>query len=159
MPDMLVKLYDLPELAPVQAEMKEQQIIIRPGLAPEKHVVLDWIGERFRPSWVSEADVAFANHPVTCLLAIDEQTEKLVGFACYEATTRNYFGPIGVDPTYRGKGIGKALFIEALYGLKQLGYAYCIIGGAGPVDFYAKTANAIVIEDSSPGVYKGMLRK
>lgn len=159
MPDMLVKLYDLPDLTDVRSQMKEEKIVIRRGIAPEKHVVLAWIEEKFRAAWASEADVAFANHPVTCLIAIDETTNQMVGFACYEATMRNFFGPLGVDPAYRGKGIGKALFLESLQGLKDLGYGYCVIGGAGPVDFYAQTAGAIVIEDSIPGIYKGMLRE
>lgn len=128
-------------------------------MAPEKHVVTAWIEDYFSPAWASEADVAFANHPVTCLVAIDQTKGQIGGFACYEATIRNYFGPVGVDPALRGRGIGKALFLEALYGLKQLGYAYCVIGGAGPVDFYAKTAGAIVIPDSVPGIYQGMLKK
>jgi hypothetical protein len=39
-----------------------------------------------------------------------------------------------------------------------LGYAYGIIGSAGPVEFYQKTVAAIVIPDSSPGVYTNLLR-
>ena len=159
MPDMLVKLYDLPDLRPVKEAMEEQNITIRPALPPEKHLVLEWITKMFGPKWASEADVAFANQPCSCLIAVDESQARLVGFACYEATCRNYFGPTGVDPEYRGRGIGKALFLEGLQGLKNLGYAYCIIGGAGPVEFYQKTAGAIIIEDSVPGIYQGMLRK
>jgi len=38
---------------------------------------------------------------------------------------------------------------------------YAVIGGAsdGVADFYRKTVGATVIEDSSPGIYRGMLRK
>lgn len=159
MPDMLVKLYNLPDLTPTRKRMEEENITIRPALAPEKHVVLAWIEEHFGKGWASEADVAFANHPVTCLIAIDEDKRQIAGFGCYEATMRNYFGPVGVDPTYRGRGVGKALFLESLAGLKELGYGYCIIGGAGPVEFYQATAGAIVIEDSRPGIYKGLLKE
>lgn len=159
MPDMLVKLYELPGLASVQEEMAAQNIMVRKCLAPEKHIVLWWIKKHFNPSWASEADKAFANHPITCLVAVDEKGEKIAGFACYESTMRNFFGPIGVLPAYRGRGVGKALFLESLYGLKNLGYAYCIIGGAGPVEFYARTAGAVLIEGSVPGIYRGLLRK
>lgn len=159
MPDMLVKLYDLPDLSPVREAMTKQNITVRPALPPEKHLVLEWIADTFGQGWVSEADVAFSNQPCSCIIAVDEKESRLIGFACYEATCKNYFGPTGVDPEYRGRGIGRALFLEALYGLKSLGYAYCIIGGAGPVEFYRKTAGAIPIEDSVPGIYKGMLKK
>lgn len=159
MPDLLVKLYSLPDLAPSRKEMARQEIEVRPALAPEKHLVVSWIEENFNSAWASEAEVAFANHPVTCLVAVDQKEGKIVGFACYEATMRNYFGPLGVAPSYRGRGVGRALFLEALSGLKHLGYAYCIIGGAGPVPFYARAADVIVIEDSRLGIYKGLLKK
>jgi hypothetical protein len=62
-----------------------------------------------------------------------------VGFACYDVTCRGYFGPTGVLESERGKGIGTHRLIRPLSGLRELGYAYAIIGAAGPVDFYAKT--------------------
>lgn len=159
MPDMLVKLYELPDSRPIMTKMAEQGITIRRAIAPEKHVVLDWIKEHFGEAWMSEADVALCNQPSTCIIAVDEAQHRLVGFACYEATQKNFFGPTGVDPDYRGRGIGKALFLAALEGLRELGYAYAVIGGAGPVEFYAKTAGAIPIPDSSPGIYRGMLKR
>ena len=48
--------------------------------------------------------------------------------------------------------------MACLHSLKELGYGYAIIGGAGPVDFYAKAAGATVIEGSSPGVYRDGIR-
>jgi len=72
---------------------------------------------------------------------------------------KGFFGPTGVDEEERGQGIGKALLLACLHGLKDLGYGYGIIGSAGPVDFYKKCCGAVVIEDSAPGVYRGMLRE
>ena len=82
----------------------------------------------------------------------------MVGFACYEATAKDFFGPTGVNPDYRGKGIGKALLLAALHAMRAEGYAYAIIGSAGPTAFYEKEVGAIAIPDSSPGIYKHMLR-
>jgi hypothetical protein len=39
------------------------------------------------------------------------------------------------------------------------GYAYAIIGGAGPTAFYAKTVGAVAIEGSTPGIYRDPLGK
>ena len=39
------------------------------------------------------------------------------------------------------------------------GYAYAIIGNAGTLAFYTKTAGAIPIEGSEPGVYRGRLQE
>lgn len=150
MADLLVKLYELATPGPVHG------YVIRPALVPEKHKVLDWIGSRFSQSWVSEADVCFSRQPVSCLIAVKEGG-GLVGFACYDTTMRGFFGPTGVDESERGKGVGRALYQHTLRAMRNVGYGYAIVGGAGPVAFYEKAANAIVIPDSSPGIYKGML--
>jgi len=54
-------------------------------------------------------------------------------------------------------GIGKALLVSSLVGLRELGYVYAIIGAAGPVHFYQKAVGAIVIPDSEPGIYTDRL--
>jgi GNAT superfamily N-acetyltransferase len=159
MPDMLVKLYDLPSMDSGLSKMKEQGIWIRRGLAPEKHLVTDWVRTVFRAHWASECEVAFSRLPVSCLIATlpDRGVEGLLGFACYDATGKGFFGPTGVHPDARGKGIGHALLLAALHAMREEGYGYGIIGGAGPVEFYNKTVGAIVIPDSVPGIYRGML--
>jgi hypothetical protein len=58
----------------------------------------------------------------------------------------------------RGKGVGKALLLSGLWGLRELGYVYGIIGRAGPVEFYQQAVGAIVIPDSDPGIYTDLLR-
>lgn len=149
MTDMLVKLYDLPPSTP--------HPLIRRGIAPEKHIVLEWVEEHFSEYWGSECDVAFHRSPVSCFLAVEDGV--LLGFGCYDTTRRGFFGPTGVADIARGRGLGKALLLACLHDMFTQGYGYAIIGGVGPIDFYARTVGAIVIEDSTPGIYAGMLRK
>jgi hypothetical protein len=156
MPDMLVKLYDLPEIESVEQFEKRTGVTIRRAIAPEKHVVAKWVGEHFSPAWVSECEAAFARSPVTCIIAVENG--KMLGFACYDSTLKGFFGPTGVDENERGRGIGKMLFLYTLSLMRLDGYGYAVIGGAGPTEFYAKTAGATLIEGSVPGVYKGMLK-
>jgi GNAT superfamily N-acetyltransferase len=156
MTDMLVKLYALPPLAPLLEAQTAQGILVRRVLAPEKHVVLAWVGEHFSEFWVSETDVAFARNPPSCWIAIEN--EKLIGFACYDTTAKGFFGPTGVSEAARGKGTGKALLLVALHDMAQQGYGYAAIGGVGPIEFYEKACGATVIPDSTPSVYRGMLR-
>jgi len=59
----------------------------------------------------------------------------------------------------RGKGIGHVLLVACLQGLGEMGYAYAIIGGAGPTEFYEKSVGAVVIPDSTPGVYGDPLKR
>jgi GNAT superfamily N-acetyltransferase len=157
MPDMLVKLYELPDLEPILAEQRAAGVDIRRAIAPEKHVVVDWAREHFSENWASECDVAFTNHPVSCYIAVEN--EQLLGFGCYEATCKDFFGPTGVLESTRGRGIGKALLIACLHALREMGYGYAVIGGAGPTQFYEKTVGAVIIPDSAPGVYRGLLKR
>ena len=154
MADMLVKLYDL-EPEDGLEELCNKGITVRNALAPEKHFVIAWVRDKFGERWASECDVAFSNKPVSCYIAIKDK--KIIGFACYEVTCKDFFGPTGVDDDFRGQGVGKTLLIKSLKAMKDMGYGYAIIGGAGPIEFYKKVLNAQVIEGSIPGIYKGIL--
>jgi len=153
MTDMLVKLYKLPPLD-LEAQ-RASGVVVRRAMPAEKLLTLDWIGAHFYPAWVSECDVAFSHVPIGCFLAVQNRT--LLGFACYDATNRGCFGPTGVAETARGRGIGRALLLACLHDMRAQGYGYAIIAWIGPREFYEKTVGATVIEDSSPGVYDGVL--
>ncbi len=157
MPDMLVKLYDLPDTSALYKKLSDQGIkIIRP-MTPNKTKVVEWVREHFRDGWADEISAAFTHFPVSCFIAYDENEKKILGFAGYDCTYKDFFGPTGVDETQRGKGIGGALFLRCMEAMRDEGYGYAIIGSAGPVDFYNKMSGAIVIEDSSPGIYKELI--
>ena len=153
---MLVKLYALDSVDPLIKEQDASGVCIRRILPPEKHILVHWAREEFNEKWASECDVAFTNHPVSCFVAVER--ERVVGFACYNATAKGFFGPEGVAETSRRRGIGKALALRCLHAMAEDGYAYAIIGAAGPTDFYAKAVKATVIEGSTPGIYQGMLK-
>ncbi|MDY6900527.1 MAG: GNAT family N-acetyltransferase [Cyanobacteriota bacterium] len=158
MADMLVKLYTLPSAEAEITAQAKQDITIRRAIAPEKTTILAWVEKQFNTRWMSECDVSFKNSPPSCWIAVENQ--QIIGFACYECTCKNFFGPIGIGEAARGRKVGKALLLACLNDMKVQGYGYAIIGGAsdGVADFYRKTVGATVIEDSSPGIYKGMLR-
>jgi ribosomal protein S18 acetylase RimI-like enzyme len=155
MPDMLVKLYELPEVEPVVRRLRDQGILIRRAMPSEKPLVVPWVRRTFGARWASECEVAFANKPVSCFIATG--SGEIVGFCCYESTCRNFFGPMGVAESHRGRGVGRALTLSCLQAMAQVGYAYAIIGGVGPADFYTKVAGAVEIEGSSPGIYRDRL--
>ncbi len=156
MPDLLVPLYRLPPREGGAASVSASGIVLRRPNSFERAPITEFVRTQFTPGWADETEATFARQPITSFIAIDGK--KIVGFAAYEATCKAFFGPTGVDPAYRGLGIGKALLIESLWGLRDLGYAYGIIGAAGPVAFYQKSVNAVVIEDSVPGIYANLLR-
>ena len=155
MHDMLVRLYDLPDKGKALQKLSDQDITVRRAIAPEKTQVIAWIAANFEDGWATEAEIAFARQPVSCFLALRDG--QILGFACHEATCRNFFGPTGVAEAARGLGIGRALLLETLWDQRNQGYAYAIIGGVGPADFYEAAVGAVLIEGSEPGFFKGLL--
>lgn len=154
MPDMLVKLYDLPESDKL-GKMAELGVNIRPAMTSEKKLICQWICEHFNESWAGEAEAALTRQPVSLFVATIGG--KFIGFACYDSTARGFFGPTGVDEKQRGNGVGEALLFKSLQNMRDIGYGYAIIGWAGPVGFYADKVNATVIEGSEPGVYADLI--
>jgi GNAT superfamily N-acetyltransferase len=153
--DLLVKLYELPALD--VTDLEAAGVTIRRPLAPERRLVCDWVARHFEPGWASETEVAFASRPPSCFVAVEGQA--ILGFACYDATARGVFGPTGVTPSARGRGIGAALLLASLWAMHGEGYAYAVIGAAGPIDFYRRLVGGIVIPGSWPGLYRGLLRE
>ena len=151
MADMLVRLYALPELQPRLAALRGQGVVVRLAMPYEKVQVLDWVRTRFGDGWAGECDVAIGNRPRSCYLAVRDGA--IAGFACHDATCRNFFGPMGVAEEMRGRGVGAALLLACLHAMAAAGYAYAIIGGVGNGEIYRKVAGATVIEGSSPGIY------
>ena len=157
MTDLLVKLYDIKNTWTFVSEQDSLGITIRKPIGPEKNIVVRWVKEKYGDAWAGEADMAFVNRPISCFIAIKQQT--IIGFACYDATALGFFGPTGVQENCRGRGTGRALLLACLLDMKLKGYGYAVIGGAGPVKFYKKIAGAIEIPGSTPGLYTAGFRR
>ncbi|MEP6922518.1 MAG: GNAT family N-acetyltransferase [bacterium] len=156
MPDMLVNLLKLPPFDATLVEMARAGVVIRQPQPFELTPVRSFIEQKFSLAWADETSVGFAHQPVSVFIATSEQA--IIGFAAYECTRKTFFGPTGVAEGRRGQGIGKALLLASLWGLRESGYVYGIIGGVGPADFYQKTVGAVVIPDSDPGIYTDLLK-
>lgn len=155
MPDMLVNLLQLPPLEPLVSEMEAAGIVIRRAQPFEITQVRSFVEKGFRVSWADEISVGFANKPVSVFIAVVDK--EIVGFAAYECTRRNFFGPTAVVEKMQSRGVGKALLVASLWGLREMGYVYAIIGRAGPIEFYETTVGATIIPGSDPGIYTNLL--
>jgi len=148
---MFVKLLELPDDSADVARLKAEGINIRRIRPYERSVLHRFVMNNFSEAWGDEVLSSFNHEPASCFVATHEK--KIIGFGCYETTCKNYFGPTGVLKDYRGRDIGKVLLLACLRALLEMGYAYCIIGGVGPADFYTKCCGATLIPDSVPGIY------
>lgn len=155
LPDMLVKLYTLPDNSELVENLKKDGIEIRRAMAPDKFRIVPWVQEHSSLSAAGECDTSFGNRPISCFIAT--KGAQILGYACYNATCINFFGPTKVLEEEQGKGIGKALLIRSMEAMRDEGFAYAIIGGVGPAAFYEKSVHATLIEDSTPGIYKDFL--
>lgn len=153
---MLVNLLKLPALETTMRGMDSSGITIRRAQPFEITQVMEFVEEEFSTAWADEISVGFANKPVSVYIAVVEK--QIIGFAAYECTRRSFFGPTGVIESMQGRGIGAALLLFSLWGLREMGYVYAIIGRAGPVEFYEKAVGAVVIPDSDPGIYTNLLK-
>lgn len=153
--DLLIKLYNLPATESSVTRLRAQAIHLRRAMAYEKNDVVAWVAREFGLAWASECDVSFANRPLSCFLAT--QSGNILGFACYDATCRGFFGPVGVTVPVRGRGIGAGLLQSCLHAMAEQGYGYAIVGGTSAPEFYAKHVWVLEIPDSVPGVYRDRL--
>jgi GNAT superfamily N-acetyltransferase len=157
MPDLLVNLLKLPPLQPLLDQSHQNGVVLRRAQPFEITPVRQFIEQKFSVAWADEISVGFANKPVTVYIATRDGC--VVGFAGYECTRKAFFGPTGVAETERRHGVGRTLLTASLWGLRELGYVYGIIGGVGPVEFYQAAVGATIIPDSEPGIYTDLLKK
>ena len=156
MPDLLVNLLKLEPPQTAIDLLAQHDVTVRRAQPFELTAVRQFIEENFSVAWADEISVGFANKPVTVFIATRQG--RVVGFAGYECTRKAFFGPTGVAESERGKKIGRVLLMSALGGLRELGYVYGIIGGAGPVEFYQAAVGATIIPASEPGIYTDLLK-
>jgi predicted N-acetyltransferase YhbS len=156
MPDMLVNLLRLPSCEAILEDLKVAGVEVRRAQPFEITPIKKFVSEQFSTAWADEISVGFANKPISVFVATLQK--NLVGFAAFECTRKAFFGPLGVAKANQGRGIGKALVICCLHGLREMGYVYGVIGGVGPIEFYQDAVGATVIPESEPGIYTDILK-
>lgn len=149
--DMLVNLMKLPDVSDIIHSLAGEEIQIIRALPPDKALLVDWVKTHWNSSAASECECSFAYNPPRTYVAVHEN--KIIGFASFDSTAPNFFGPTKVDEKYRGKDIGKVLLVKCLEAMREEGFGYAIIGGVGPIRFYEKSVGAMLIPDSAPGIY------
>ena len=124
MADMLVKLFNISMSVNEEEKLLENGIRIKRALATNRSKIVEYSKTCGGQDYSDEVRAAFANNPITCYIATKDK--ELIGFACFEATAKNFFGPMAVSEEYRKHGIGKVLLLRSLVmekcGLKFIRY-------------------------------------
>ena len=126
--DYIVNLYHSAFTEKLKKRGFNEDVVLTRVLSPQKREAIKFIRSTFSDKWASEAEMAFSQINPTIFVAL--KGKNIVGFSCYNATAKGYFGPIGVDERYRKEGIGEALTLASLEAMKNDGYGYAIIGSA-----------------------------
>ncbi|MFD2751680.1 GNAT family N-acetyltransferase [Virgibacillus siamensis] len=120
------------------------------GVHKVKHNQVDelvkYVERNFSYEWSQTIKDGFKSRNPSMYIALNNE-EEIIGFAAFDVykNKKCYFGPMGVSEPNRISGIGYSLLHHCLKDMKEIGYEYAIIGGAGPIEFYEKACNAVVI--------------
>ncbi|SEN88534.1 Acetyltransferase (GNAT) domain-containing protein [Paenisporosarcina quisquiliarum] len=108
--------------------------------------LVHFIEKNFSNEWSKTIREAFSLSKPPIYIALDNNGD-IVGFAAYDIykNKKCYFGPMGVALSNRVNGIGYSLLHHCLKDMSDIGYEYAIIGDAGPIEFYEKACNAVVL--------------
>ncbi len=138
--DMVVSLKDylLPSF-PVN------EITFRKAKQSDAVYLKRFIEKEFGSRWLHSIEKGFEQEDIPIYIALDEQ--KIIGFACFDVVRekKGLFGPMGTSLSNRIQNVGYTLLHYCLHEMKGIGYEYAVIGEAGPIEFYEKACNAVII--------------
>ncbi|MGD6850022.1 GNAT family N-acetyltransferase [Rossellomorea aquimaris] len=120
---------------------------ICPVQAEDEKELLKWVEEHFGESWSKTLIQAFQSSEEFIPIIKAEEKGKFIGFAAFDVykNKKGIYGPMGVLPHTRHKGVGKGLLYNALHCMQEKGYMYAVLKEAGPIEFYEKECNAKLI--------------
>ncbi len=150
--DMIVSLAHLP------AWEEDGEVKIKRAFAGDKEEILSFIRKRFSNNWVYEAERALMQDPAKLFIATKDGV--ILGFACFDASAKGFFGPMGVMRSARKQHVGTKLLLRTLTAMREFGYGYAIIGWVtDAAAFYSKQVGATYIQGGSPenSVYSDMI--
>jgi N-acetylglutamate synthase-like GNAT family acetyltransferase len=138
--DMIVSLrnYSSPKIAP-------SEITFRKAILEDTAFLKKFVEKEFGNGWLDAIENGFQEENIPIYIAL--QNNHIIGFACFDVVRRKkgLFGPMGTSILNRTQGIGYTLLHHCLKEMQEIGYEYAVIGEAGPLEFYEKSCNAIII--------------
>ena len=134
----------LPRYDALIDKLAAQGIVFERPRLDQREEVREWVRATFGDGWAHETDLGFEHDPVSVWIA--RAKGAVCGFAASNATGREYFGPTGVGPDFRLKGIGRVLVVKCMEDMqgdgRRVGW---IPTGLARVRYYHNAAGARVM--------------
>jgi N-acetylglutamate synthase-like GNAT family acetyltransferase len=126
-------------------ELFLEDVIIRKAESRDKLDLKTFVEKEFGSRWIESIENGMQQEDIPIFLA--SKNNEIIGFAAYDVVgnTKGIFGPMGVAFEKRTRGVGQALLHNCLSEMKVKGYGTSIINAAGPIEFYEKSCNAVLI--------------
>ncbi len=112
------------------------EVTTRRAEQSERMRVIEWVEKLFSTFWRVEADRAFDYEKPKIWIA--EQGDRIIGFSVYSAFEPSWFGPIGVEPEVRTRGIGSLLLFNSLRDMREEGQRIAVVPWTSHLFFYAQ---------------------
>ncbi|MEK4670958.1 GNAT family N-acetyltransferase [Niallia sp. FSL R7-0271] len=143
--DMIVSLkdYSIPTIS-------TNNITFRRAKQSDAASLKTFVEKEFGNAWIESIEIGFIQEDIPIFIALEGS--GIIGFACFDVVRmkKGLFGPMGTSISTRTQGIGYTLLHYCLNEMKEIGYEYAVIGEAGPIEFYEKACNAVVIPKRFP---------
>lgn len=113
-------------------------------LAPaDRAAFAEWLQADWGPFWHWEGLSTYENDPISCFVALKDG--QIRAFACYNTSSfPHVFGPTGTAEDQRWQGLGRVLLYRCLADMRAQGFERAEIGWVGPLQFYSRTAGAVI---------------
>lgn len=119
-----IATFQVPEdIAKTHARIQAEGIQITLAIPEDIVPVQQFLRRCFSWDWVRFAaevmDELFSGNPRTAGMLVAKQADEVAGYAQFRAER---FGPFGVDPALRSRGIGRVLLAQTLIEMRKRGY-------------------------------------
>jgi GNAT superfamily N-acetyltransferase len=118
------------------ASLRTEGVTVRRARPEERDRFSKWATDVFSPFWGYEVSEAFKFPQPKLWIA--EEEERVLGFSVYSALEPHWFGPIGVDPDSRKKGLGSLLLFNSLVSMREEGQRLAVIPWTEHLFFYSQ---------------------
>lgn len=98
--------------------------------------LLKFVESKFSSFWRLEVSMAIDEEQGGAIAA--EVDGEIVGFSVYGSISESWFGPVGVDPDFRGKGLGTVLLYDTLLEMRKRGVRVVVIPWTSHLFYYAQ---------------------